>query len=1036
MKIKHLRFKFFAISVGAALFLLTTAFIANSFISGNSEKQVNYYQSENEYLNSLRMNPATGVVNPADYAKALMQVQKLRANQPATKSTDLEWNNVGPDNMGGRMRSLVKATYDGTNYWYAGSISGGLWRLAENPNTTALLWSSVSTSARDLNVSCIYLADNGTMYVGTGESYCSEDFNLLPGFAGRGIFKSTNGVDFSVIPSTIPTENGTTADEWFYVNKITSANNKLFVGTNQSLRVSDMQGGSWTVAETKTGAKLLGECTELIAQNGSVVAFIDGLAYVSVNGDPSQFECISTRYYQSGQLENATMLPRDSVGRMCFAFAPSNPNYLYAVAINKYDIISTTAINERGCLKNIYLSIKGSNGWSDWKVIGPGGSTYMFYVFQSNGLYSAALTVDPTNEQKIYVGGNDMWGGNYIVGADYYQWTQLTTYQDNYWSYAPSNHFAYMFDSYGAVVIGCENGIYRHWPLDGLTVSCNTNLTTAQFYSVSPNFDDGVIIGGTQGNGTVSITSSMSLSGKSGVDVNRELVILAGDQNIISTKIGGYAHTSMIYPKGRIISINGNADLKTSPAYPAYSGIQRLVMYRHDGQMPQCLSNWYDGDVLTKPIEDYASYITPSVLWEDFNYAYSKDTAYFVADRNYSANDTVYAASKNANYPIEVILTQPLDSLEVIEVQDIVASKFFVGVTDFIFMTTEASNFTKDFTYDNPWFVISCAKVGGLSGTPQCMAVSKDANYLYVGTKDGKLYRIANIAGAYDSQTANAGTALYGTSPVVNPYCVVATHTIATFNDRIITSISVNPEDPEMVVVTLGNYGFDDYIYISTDALHQNPTFTKRENFAHAPLYTSLFVEGVDGKNNMLMVGSDFGIWSTENIAASISQTDWKNEAVGSIGEIPVFMLKQQNIQTDKGKPVCIEDDSAMYITNYRALYAATFGGGLFRCSDLVKGGGEVAGIDDYKPTVNVVDIYPNPARDYVNIELETQANVDVTLSIYNLSGKLMDVKKKRSDADKITFTVNTSNLPQGAYIAKIDIPNCKSKTSKFIVVK
>ena len=1036
MKIKHLRFKIFAISVGAALFLLTTAFIANSIISGNSEKQVNYYQSENEYLNSLRMNPATGVVNPADYAKALMQVQKLRTNQPATKSTDLVWSNIGPDNMGGRMRSLVKATYGDKTYWYAGGVSGGLWRLAENPITTALYWNSVS-SAHDLNVSCIYLAGDGTMYVGTGESYCSEDFNLLPGFAGRGVFKSTNGVDFTVIPSTIPAENGTTADEWFYVNKITSANNKLFVGTNLSLRVSDMQGSSWAVAKTKAGDDLLGECTELVAEGNSVVAFINGLAYVSANGDPNQFECISTRYYAAGVLENASMLPRDSVGRMCFAFAPSNANYLYAVAINKYDIASTQNINERGCLKNIYLSIKGSNGWSDWKVIGPGGSSYMFYVFQSNGLYSAALAVNPNNEQHICVGGNDMWSGNYVVGADFYQWTQLTTYQDNFWSYAPSNHFAYMFDSYNNLVIGCENGIYRYYSMEGRTFPLNTNLTTAQFYSVSPNFNDSIILGGTQGNGTVNITSSNSVSGKSGIDINRELVMLAGDQNIISTKIGGYAHTSMIYPKGRIVSINGNTDLRTAPAYSAYTGMQRLVMYRYDDQMPQCLSSWYEGgDNLTKPIEDFASYITPSILWENFNYTNSKDTAYYYA----GINDTIPPGnftipSKNGRYPLDVVVTDTVFPGGVIMTQDIVASKFFVGVTDYIFMTTEASNFRKDFTYDNPWFVISCAKLGGLEGTPQCMAVSKDANYLFVGTKEGKLYRIANIDGAYNRETANVGTALYGTSPVANPYCVVATDTIATFTGRVITSVSVNPENSEMVVVTLGNYGFDDYIYISTDALHQHPTFAKRTSFAHAPLYTSLFVEGIDGNNNMLMVGSDFGIWSTANITASLSPTDWKNEASGSIGELPVFMLKQQNIQTNNGKPIYVDTDT-LHITNYRALYAATFGGGLFRCSSLVKGGGEVTGIPDFNPTVNVVDIYPNPARDYVNIALETQANVDVTLSIYNLSGKLMDVKRKRSDADNVTFTVNTSNLPQGAYIAKIDIPNCKSKTSKFIVVK
>ncbi|MDR2084519.1 MAG: T9SS type A sorting domain-containing protein [Bacteroidales bacterium] len=1025
MKIKHLRFKFFAISLGAALFLLTTAFIANNFISSKSDKQVNYYQSEHEYLNSLRMNPKTGTVSPTDYAKALKEVQKYRANN-ANKSSELIWENEGPDNLAGRMRSTLRVESGDKAYWYAGSVSGGLWRLEEGSQ----VWSIVSESVNSLNVSSMHQSTDGTLYIGTGESFYSEDFNLLPGFKGRGIYKSSNGVDFTVIASTVPTENAVYGEDWFYINKITTINNRLFVGTNTGLNVSDLQGSSWTIAKTSDGQELTGECNELVSMNNAIAAFVDGLAYISVNGDPNNFVCISTKYEESGTIYNSTMLPKNNIGRVCFAFAPSNPDYLYAIAI------SSDASN-RGKLENIYRSVKGNNGWTNWTAIGPGGSTHMFYVFESNGLYSSAIAIDPDNENRIFIGGNDLWRGDYVEGGELYQWTQLTTYKSLYSSaYVPSNHFSYLIDSSGNIAIACENGIYVFNNSTLRASSRNINLTTSQFYTVSANYK-GNVYGGTQGNGTVLIDPNTSISGKGGENVVPSISLSTGE-DFNAFNIGGYVHNSMINPIGVIVSINGNDDIKDESIsiYAYFGGKQRLTIYRYDDQMPQNISYWLDGSDPIKPIEDSASYITPSILWENFNYTQSRDSVDFTADKDYVIGDKVYAASKNAYYPIEVILEENLSEGQTIRVQDIVASKFFVGVNSSIFMTTEASNFNRDFRNDNPWWTISSSKLGGIQGTPQCLGLSKDANYLYVGTKDGKLYKLSNIAAAYNTETANVGSNLYATSGTVtaNPYCVVNTSLIADFGDRVITSVSVHPNNSQIVVVTLGNYGFDDYVYITKDALEKEPTFNKVNSLhlAHAPIYTSIFVEGVENNDNMFMIGTDFGIWSTSDITGN--QVEWIEEEAG-IGELPVFMLKQQNVQTDNGKPVYY-DGQELYISNYRGIYAATFGGGVFKCTNLVKTG--VTGIDD--PVIanndNDINIYPNPAKDYVNISIETDSNVDATLYIYNVSGKLVNVMTKRSFSDKVTFTLNTSNMQNGTYIAKIDVPNCKSKTSKFIVVK
>lgn len=1026
MKIKNLRFKTYATLLVVATFLIIVA-----FITGNKSKVVrsstSYYEAENEYLMSLRVNPKTGTVTPADYNKALREVERYRSNHN-TREENFNWQSSGPDNFAGRTRAILKDA--NSEYIYIGSANGGLWRLKEGD----LVWNSIPGVTSNLNISCLHQSANGTIYVGTGEGFYSEEFNMLPGFKGRGIFKSDNGVDFTSITSTIPADNAQNDAEWFYINSISSTSNNLFVGTNTGLKVSNLNGDSWAIAKSD-GQDLVGNCSNVVSNNqGAVVAFVDSLAYISVNGDPNNFTCISKRVGTNGDpVEFPNMLPKEGIGSIVFAFSPTNPDYLYAVTINKYDDPKTKDFDERGTLEGIYRAIKQDGKWNNWTLIGPGGSNHMFYVFKSNGMYSCSLLVDPENENKIYVGGMDLWEGEFVSSEfNLYRWTQLTTYENSYSkAYTPQNHFSY-YKNGNNILIACENGVYSFNTIQSKSTQFNINLSTSQFYTVSSNYK-GDVVGGSQGNGTVFIEKESSLTGKSGINAHIYLGATTGS-DYTSNNIGGYAHNSMIYPVGNIVSINGRDDLKYEniAAYADFKGVQPLIIYRFDDQVPQSISWWYEGNKIIKPIEDSASYITPSILWENFNYEYSVDSVTFYAEENYNAGETIIAHSKNARYPIEYVLSSPLAAGDSLRIHDKVASRFFVGVNGSILMTKEVSNFNHNFKNDNPWFTISSSKLNGVSGTPQCMGLSDDANYLFVGTTDGNLYRISNIAYAHDSQTANVGYDLYTTTaPTVNPYCVISTSLVNTFEGRIITSISVNPTNPEMVVVTLGNYGFDDYIYISTNALSENPTFSKVDIMAKAPVYTSSFIQGTDISDNVLLIGNDFGIWKTNDI--SNRNTEWTEE-ITNLGEVPVFMIKQQNVQTVDNKPIYV-DDKPEYIKNYRGIYVATFGKGLFECTDLVKNDNEIYGIEDPTHNESSIEIYPNPVRDFATINFETEANLPVFINIYDITGKLVKTTSKTSLDGKVSFNINVSEFQAGTYIISAVSGN-KKDVSKFVVIK
>ena len=67
MKNRKLHLKPLAITAVIALFLSSTAFIAGNARNTFGNKSANNMKAENEYLASLRVNPATGTIDAADY---------------------------------------------------------------------------------------------------------------------------------------------------------------------------------------------------------------------------------------------------------------------------------------------------------------------------------------------------------------------------------------------------------------------------------------------------------------------------------------------------------------------------------------------------------------------------------------------------------------------------------------------------------------------------------------------------------------------------------------------------------------------------------------------------------------------------------------------------------------------------------------------------------------------------------------------------------------------------------------------------------
>ena len=94
------------------------------------------------------------------------EVERFAANQSSdNRATDHYWNEMGPDNIGGRTRAIAAIIpEDGSEeqVLYAGSVSGGLWKSNNGGND----WNQVF-GIDQMMIGSIGITKNGHVYVGS-----------------------------------------------------------------------------------------------------------------------------------------------------------------------------------------------------------------------------------------------------------------------------------------------------------------------------------------------------------------------------------------------------------------------------------------------------------------------------------------------------------------------------------------------------------------------------------------------------------------------------------------------------------------------------------------------------------------------------------------------------------------------------------------------------------------------------------------------------------------------------------------------------
>jgi hypothetical protein len=741
-----------------------------------------------------------------------------------------------------------------------------------------------------------------------------------------------------------------------------------------------------------------------IGPDGLVVTEVNGLCYVSSDGNPNNFVLHST--------DSTYDLPNNNIGRIEFAIAPSNGDIIYALLVKG-----------SGALKGVYIS---SDRGINWSIVGPGGSSN-FNVFNINsdtlsgiGLNTCAITVFPNDPYQILIGGTNMWYGYKVLETGYYNWIRSSDGSINdpqNTIFLPYYHHIYLFrpGHSDELIAGTNGGIYMGTISPSLFTftSINKNYIGAQFQTVGITKEKTKVYGGAQDLGTLLIPGSTFPS-----DPHRGTDIWTLDLGTISVPDGGnggYVVNSTIFPEALVYSkflVNINGTIFNDVRRNEYGGFANSSSTLFDDK--------YQSNSLASPF----------LLWESYNNPNTRDSVKFKAFKDYQAGTTIWAASRNHSYPFKYTLQSNLPKGDSIMIKDIVNTKFFIGGDNRVLLTPDIIQFD----HAPRWFEISNASTG-FSGRPQSMAYSADANHLFVGTQNGKLYRISNIAYAYDSLRADVNSS----------YCIISTTRIPVFvpgtSDEItqvITSVSVDPNNANRVIITLGNYGNDAYVYFSTNALAENPEFHSIQGDPNngglplMPAYASLIE--MDPNNHLVFVGSEYGIYVSDNVDSS--NPTWVSQNK-NIGHVPVFMLKQQTIRKES-EIVDIGIVDTIYQVypgnnNYGVIYGATYGRGIIILDEFQKPVG-IFGPSSPIADITSISIYPNPAKDNITVSFTLDQASNSELKVYDLNGRLLkDVKLGRLDKGKQLLNQNVADLPKGTYMLQI-ITGQKSASAKFII--
>ena len=1008
----------------------------------------------------------TGEINSQGLSELRAKVLKKSTEQGKSnlRNTDLVWTEMGPDNIGGRTRALAVHP-DDEDVIYAGAVSGGLWKSNDGANT----WSQV-TSFPSLMVGSVAVANNGDVYVGTGSVFEGGGGDGGSGFRGRGIWWSNDsGQTFSIVDGTDPGQFSSadfSATDALVKHPI--VDDLVWYGSSNSFGY--IQNGVITIGPTSNGPPA-GVSDIAIAHDGSymLVAAINGRVYRSTTNTLLEFEPIFSGGTNTGNL------PQSGIGRCRIDISQDDASHAFALYSTSgglfYGLYYSDGASQEGTWSECwpggvddYTPLPRNQGIYDLALGIKKGEPDVAYV---GGI--SLWRAGPNQQAEIAAAPFDSPGFPYGVHADIQDivFTESGTMfvtcdggiyksEDGGISYTECNHNYNVTQFYGiahsageAVLGGTQDNGSLFIPGGDYFLSAQSAVEVhggdgfdCAISQVTESIEHSYAWFAASQNGglTRGIFAPGEYVNLGGFYDNEiiELIDKSGDLGQFYTCLRLYEDTEDENSQRSVIVVNPFGETITDSTFTLYTSNQNLpfewtipegdeLMFYENIIRPELLLDaplttdpnyfWLTpqineqqticaDDTVSSDTVDVISEIIPNLLdtiliVDGIEYEVQVDLGndtIFVEEVQYTveeACDTMYY-----HYP-DTIFGEP----ERRKIQDPYTTILTIGFVgnEGVWMTRDALNFN---TTPN-WIRLGSAPGG--AGTKAIEYVVNDeaaGDVMFVSGWNGSLYRFSGLSEVYlESDVAEH---------------VVIDQLIT--NGSAITGISIDPNDANHMVVTLGGYGAlsEGKVRETWDALSASPTFTNiwSGGLNSMPIY-DVVIDSKDESGSTILVGTEYGIFVTDNAGSDWTIANLGMSETAEALTAPVFDLKQQ----------WRSNTNWSYPTNTGAIYAGTHGRGIFR-SDTFLGADDLV-IDDNN--VESLLVYPNPAS-FGSVYVSMSGFVGpIVLEVYDLQGRVVYSDRKDNSQSSELALIDVSGLSNGTYVVRM-VSSHKQLATKLVV--
>ena len=1073
--------RFLPISLLLTIIILAqTSFVVNA--NGNSGKYTPrsvMQPTAQSFMKSIRANQETGLIDPAWLVDATKDSQ--------SRGGELNWTALGPDNYGSLTRAIIYDNQDATNKTlYIGTMGGGIFKSVNG----GITWKTIGTNLMVSCIAqtedgTIYVGTGDGR--GAHEQNGLSDLNYENSFIGSGIYKLEGETLTQIETSTFVNDLAVYGNK---VYAATNEGLKCYDNAWTTLVEGEAYGvevyangdiiavvGSDVYMTTSNGLEIVTTGEENMLPAGDTYKMVatstsdNNYAYVayltSTNGTGNIY--MTSDHGATWQVAYTTTTIYDIFGSRglldnAFVVYPNDPRKILIGGLNLWVMQDQfgDGIFRLECL---------SNG-NAFQIAQSSGVSYYNYSYIHSGIQS--IVFNPNNVNEFFVGSEGGVFKGTCSAAAGYQFEGMNRYMfdaDNHTSVARMFNVAFTgkdnnaslgasldhgtIHIIGDATINAEtqagNAIF---PNDNATTNAaetygafdftkaagpcamSTINPNAMYVTVTGGYSIGTPLFRTQTEGVdydkenFSYSATESSAYISNSNAFRTPIALFENYNDVNSPLTAKFYAREDYKKGDTVLINSNnadypfeyvltenlqegdsievQDIVSSTFMVAVEG---SVYMTRDALMFDRLADWWKIGTITG---------IPNAL----SISADGDVAYVG-----TIEGNLY---KYENLSSSVTSEQALGSTVIPSTSSLVDS---IAETT-IKVETLGGTFVKTRVTPNKY-------VGGFNynlyteaqyedmGLEAIVSELQSAEELYT-TYQLKTWEGLNLgANYYLVSTAKDKNDVWSDTIKV---ATIKTSTIPSaqldataFEGRAITSIAIDPENSDNIIVTLGNYGNADYVYYSTNG---GESFTSKQgNLPAMPVYSSI-IEKTTGK---VILGTENGIYTSDNMST------WTQDAV--IANIPVMDIKQQTLANRKNQYIHLVDEVGDIVTteypgifNEGVIYIATYGRGLYKCDTYKVNDTELNVEENIVANTVEMSIYPNPIVNDATISFSIEESAQVSYQVYDLSGRMMMNKVLGNfgqGSHKANF--NVENLTSGTYIIKVQAGE-KTETAKILV--